>query len=426
MQSTLSRISDSITTAVLNVAIDVSKDHIHILPALPGWTRGVAVSCQTDVLLETFKGLKKEATERGFSGVRVICEPTGVYHEMPMAAAHRCGCELAFVDASKVAKAREIELGDRSKTDGRDPVGILGLAEREILQTYRQFDEVFEGLRQAGARYDRLDRERTRLKNRIRRLLRQVFPDFDFSRDFLYSASGQAIFDAFAFCPHRIAGLSLSKVDRRLRRRAPRIRRSSVDRLHKAARRSMAVAPTGVVQDVLIEELSDTWNDLQRALMRLEKTKKRIEDLYRRARLIDPKLPAPTRGVITAVGLGRLVGEIGPPSDFDSVGALYRYVGFNLIENSSGHHRGHVRISKGGRSRARVVLDQIVLPLVRKGQLYGDWYHHKRQVEKMPGNKAMAAAARKFLNTFWGWYRSGRDFDFDRVFTCESAYRKAA
>lgn len=45
----------------------------------------------------------------------------------------------------------------------------------------------------------------------------------------------------------------------------------------------------------------------------------------------------------------------------------------------------------------RAILTQMALPLVKRGRLYGAWYHHKTEIEKMPGNKAMTATGRKVL-----------------------------
>lgn len=69
-------------------------------------------------------------------------------------------------------------------------------------------------------------------------------------------------------------------------------------------------------------------------------------------------------------------------------------------------------------------LGQIVLPLVKRGNLYGTFYHKKK--EKMQyGNKVMTAVTRSFLRKFFGWYKNGGgEFKRDRFFTSYSLYRK--
>jgi hypothetical protein len=44
----------------------------------------------------------------------------------------------------------------------------------------------------------------------------------------------------------------------------------------------------------------------------------------------------------------------------------------------------------------------------------------------MPGNKAMTIVARHFLRKFFGWYRSGEEFNEQRFFTCKSRYVELA
>jgi hypothetical protein len=61
---------------------------------------------------------------------------------------------------------------------------------------------------------------------------------------------------------------------------------------------------------------------------------------------------------------------------------------------------------------------------VKRGRLYGEYYHYKKEVNKMPGNKAMTVVARHLLRKIYGWYRSGEGFDEKRFFTCKSEYRK--
>lgn len=64
------------------------------------------------------------------------------------------------------------------------------------------------------------------------------------------------------------------------------------------------------------------------------------------------------------------------------------------------------------------------MPLIRKQGLYGEYYHRKK--ETMPGIKAMTAVSRHFLKMLYGLYRTGNEFNKERVFTCESQIKLAA
>jgi transposase len=113
--------------------------------------------------------------------------------------------------------------------------------------------------------------------------------------------------------------------------------------------------------------------------------------------------------------LARILAETGPLTDFHAFRQLWRYGGLNLRPRQSGMMNGQQRQSKRGRSRLRHVLAQAVLKRVVRGQLYGEYYHRKRQ-SGMCGGKAMTAVARKFLKLLFGLERSPQDFDPQRVF----------
>ena len=100
---------------------------------------------------------------------------------------------------------------------------------------------------------------------------------------------------------------------------------------------------------------------------------------------------------------------------------LLRYAGINICMRQSGTYKGQNKISKKGRPLLRKILSQIVFPLVRRGCLYGEFYHHKRVA--MPGQKAMVVVMRSFLRKLHGWYRSARAFDAERFFTDHAEYQ---
>ena len=103
-----------------------------------------------------------------------------------------------------------------------------------------------------------------------------------------------------------------------------------------------------------------------------------------------------------------------------------RYAGLNLRERQSGMYRGKTKISKKGRPLLRKILGQAVMLLVRKDALYGDYYHRKKEEEKVCGRKIMTNVSRKFLKMLYGWYKSGDEFDVNRIFQCESEFKSAA
>lgn len=393
--------------------------------ARPGFAATWEIANATCEIRSTLTAILLLAREAGFTGLHVVVEPTGIYHKLLVRIARQLGCETSLVDAGHVAKMRVVIFGDRGKTDRRDPRAIEGVARAGRLIVDRQLPETYQLLRNWTTLYASAEAGMIECKSRIHRIIKLLFPDFGFSTDFLYGESGRAVFRAFAFNPHRIMAERPGRMLERLRKNS-KIMRGSVDRLRTQAQASSTSTPSGRPAEFLEFELKLAWEELDMHVSRRAQARAALEGLYDEAQQDDAQLPSAEPGVISKVALARLLGELGPLRDFSSWRQLLKMSGLNLCERKSGKFVGQTKISRTGRAGARAVLNQITLPLVKRDRLYGSYYHHKREVEKMPGNKAMTAVARKVLKMIWGLYQSKEKFDRTRVFTCASQFQIAA
>ena len=172
--------------------------------------------------------------------------------------------------------------------------------------------------------------------------------------------------------------------------------------------------------------MNQLMEDYWRHADRREAIIKRMVEILNRLRKKDSNIPQATEGVINDKQIARLLGETGPMGDFANWRMLMRYAGLNIRMRQSGMYSGQNKITKKGRPLLRKVVQQIALPLVKKNWIYGQYYHRKKEIEMMPGNKAMTCVARHFLKKFYGWYKSGTAFSQQRFFSCETQYKKAA
>lgn len=249
----------------------------------------------------------------------------------------------------------------------------------------------------------------------------QIFCDYSFGKDFLYTTSGRALISKYGCNPYHIVRAGKKRFERAMRRRAPRIRQTTLDRLWDNAETSARHEHATEHADLLELQVRQLWEEFLLHEQRKVDLQQRLTSLLQRLRQIDPHVPEPTPGVISAKNLARLIGETGPLGDFTSWRMLLRYAGINIRMRQSGTYKGQNRITKKGRPLLRKILSQIVLPLVRRTCLYGEFYHHKRLA--MPGQKAMVVVMRSFLKKLHGWYRSGRAFDAERYFTDHAEYK---
>lgn len=421
-------ISSPRATRPLVVSCDVGMHSIHVVcPALGAscFPRVYAIDNYTDPIRLELTALRDAAQADGHSEIRLVLEPTGVYDRLLVQIGRELGFDVKLVNGEDVAKMRQVIFGDFGKTDERDPRAIDAVATHGRLIKARDLPVVFRLMRGWGKIYQDAEDEIIEAKGRIHRCLKLLFPDFAFSTDFLYSASGDAIMRCYGWHPHRIVRDSLSRIFERLRKHS-RIMRRSVERLLTQARASTTSTPDGALGELAQQQLALAWEELQRHDERRAKARAKLEELYLEARTAESCLPEPVKGVVSLIGLARLFAEVGPLNDFASWRQVLRYGGLNLCERKSGKYVGQTKISRKGRPQLRRILNELVLPLVRRGSLYGEYYQRKTGVEKMEGTKAMTAVSRKLVKMIWGWTRSKDSFDAARVFTCRAAYAKAA
>jgi transposase len=411
---------------VMDVSVDVHKDTLNFF--FEAGNKEYVDECQNrSTVIEGRLGFCREiAAVNGMKTLRIICEPTGEYHKKLFRTARRMGFDTCFVNAEAVAKFRVIETNDTGKTDTKDPRVIRTLGRLNKVVVDRTISEDYMVLRKLGMMYDEGDQANTRLRCRIDRLLVELFCDYSFKKDFLYTPSGMALVEVYGCNPYRIAKAGYGRFSARMRKAAPRIREESHRRLWDDTQNSVH---TGQPEEYVatleshLRQLIDEWDGQKK---RKEDTIRRMIEVLARLREKDPLIPPPTFGVISDKNMARLLGETGPLGDFPHWRTLMRYAGLNIRMRQSGKYQGLNKISKKGRPLLRRVLQNIALPLVRKGCLYGSYYAQKKDQAKMPGNKAMTCVARHFLKKFYGWYKSGEAFDEARFFSCESQYKAVA
>jgi len=411
---------------VVDIAVDVHKDILNFFFEINGREYTDECRNRTAVIEKKLLVYHKIGLEHGRKGLRVICEPTGQFQNKLMRTARRLGFLSNYVNAESVAKFRVVESNDSNKTDKKDPRVISTLGKLNKVVKFRMIGEEYLMLRKLHKIYDECDVAITSHRCRISKLLVELFCDYSFKKDFLYSNSGLALIEQYGCNPYRIVEDGYDVFCRKMKKAAPRIMSRSLKRLWEDASSSVLnEMPPGYVQ-VLEEYLYDRLENYFNVLERKERITEQMLTILEKLRQDDPLIPPPTPNVISEKNLARLLAETGPLSDFEHWRKLMRYAGLNLKTRQSGTFQGQNKISKKGRKLFRKVLQAIALPLVKRDRLYGEFYHKKREETKMPGNKAMTVVARHLLRKIYGWYRSGEAFDEQRFFVCKSRYEKLA
>lgn len=411
---------------MMDVSVDVHKEVLNFFFEVGDKEYSDECQNRTMAIMGKLEACRQIAESHGIQTLRVLCEPTGQYHTKLLRTARNMGYRTSFVSTESVARFRVIETNDTGKTDTKDPRVIRTLGQLNKVITHRTIPEEYMRLRKLGTMYDEVDQANTRLRCRIDRLLVELFCDYSFKKDFLYTPSGLGLVTAYGCNPYRIVKAGYTRFSARMTKAAPRIRKESLQRLWEDAVSSVRNGqPEGYIT-AMETHLGHLIADWMVQMKRKEDLVRDMIEVLNRLRGEDPRIPPATFGVINDKNMARLLGETGPLSDFPHWRTLMRYGGLNIRMRQSGKYQGLNKISKKGRPLMRRILQHIVLPLVREGYLYGAYYAQKKNEAKMPGNKAMTCVARHFLKKFYGWYKSGEAFNLQRFFSCETQSRKVA
>lgn len=337
---------------VLDVAVDVGMDELHFETVIGGEIIEKEIANRSDTISVMLRWTLNKAKQAGFNQIRIVAEPTGIYHELLFRIAVKMKLQTTFVRGEAVKKMSKILFNDRGKTDERDPKAIRELADRDIVFKHRRLPETYQLMRRFNVIYDVAEKGIIEAKCRIHRCLKTMFPDLSYGVGFVYSNSGRAIMQCYGYDPHAITRAGLKRATKRLKVLVPRIRKRTIERLIEYATASVASTPPGRMNEVRSIELRLTWEDMELHEKRRSEAADALRLLYDEARADDPNLPKPIKGVATKLSLARLIAEVGPLSDFKNWRQILKMVGLNLCERKSGKYKGKTKISKAGRHRA--------------------------------------------------------------------------
>ena len=409
------------TTDVFNVCCDVHKDTLYFLARCPGVEYSTTCHNRTRTVQKQLDEYIATAREHGFDIARVVCEPTGEYDRILLRTARRLGCQTTYVNTENVSKFRQIETNDNGKSDTKDPHVIASLAEMGRMLRIRIQSPKYMTLRKLGSFSEDLEVRIVQIKGRLNRLLVDLFCDYDMDKDFLYGKGGKALLKSYGCNPYRIVRSGYKRFERKMRLSAKGIWTKTIKKLWSAAESSVLHQLPPEYVEVLVQRVMDLYADYEKQAETQAKTEKQMIEILQKLREEDSNIPPETPHIISEKNAAKLLAETGYLGDFSSAKQLLRYGGLNLRIRESGKYQGNTKTSKKGRRRIRKVLGNILLPLVPRHKFYGDFYHSKRDVDHMCGNKAMVVVMRNFLKKYWGWYKTGGgQFNEERWFNCES------
>ncbi len=351
---------------------------------------------------------EKLKTENNKTKVTIGCEPTGHYWFAFAKYVTDHQKELVMVNPFSVKKIKELDDNSPKKTDSKDPKTIAKLVVDGRYSIPYMPEGIYAEIRDLVYSRDRIVKQHNISANRIQRWLAIHFPEYLGIYTRFDAASGLTVLEK-APLPKDVIALGVGGIkklwhDKKMRGRGVTEVRAKT--LVDAAHNSIGLdggAGTRSELYMLLEE-HRLWTS------QIEAVEKAIEEAVLKVKYVEKLLAIKGVGIITIAGF---VAEIGDIRRFKSPKQIQKYAGLELVENSSGKHKGRSRISKRGRRKLRRILYQVMIPLLASNREFRSVYDYyvTRVKNPLKCRQAMVAVSCKLIRVFYAVLTKGMDYD---------------
>lgn len=346
--------------------------------------------------------------ENNKTAVLIGCEPTGHYWFAFAKYVNDHQKTLVMVNPFSVKKIKELDDNSPGKTDAKDPKTIAKLVVDGRYSIPYMPEGIYAEIRDLVYSRDRIMKQHNISANRIQRWLAIHFPEYLGLYTRFDAASGLAVLEK-APLPKDVIALGVNGIRRIWHEKKMRGRGVTEDRaktLVEAAHNSVGIAGgTGTKSELymLLEE-HRLWTS------QLEVVNKVLEETILKVQYAEKLLAIKGVGIITIAGF---IAEVGDIRRFDSPKQIQKYAGLELVENSSGKHKGRTRISKRGRRKLRKILYQVMVPLLARNKEFRAIYDYyvTRVKNPLKRRQAMIAVSCKLIRVFYTVLTKGVDYD---------------
>lgn len=332
------------------------------------------------------------ATEAGFAGIVLGCEPTGHRWKPLLDRARARGIELVCVNPMLVNRGREEEDFTRDRSDFKDATIIAKRVSELRCYVPYQLEGHWCRLRHLGARRDNQLVAATAARQCLRDLLECVWPAvLQVAARPLDAIAWRAAMSVSTF-PEVIAAMTYEAfadaVGVELTRWGGTRRNHRVLRAIHAA----AVQPGGVPgeRDAACERAEFALADWYRALEQLTEVETRMLACLDALELDELATSIPG---VSPVGVAAILAQTGDPDRYDSARTWVKHAGLCPRDNESGTFAGTTTISRRGRPALRTAAWRAVWSALQHNPVYRARYEHLTTRANNPLRDGQARAA---------------------------------
>jgi len=390
----------SITEKTLVIGIDIAKE---VQYARAFNYRGVEVGKVKpfENTAEGFKAFKEWtkalAKENQMNEIIVGLEPTGHYWFNLGSFLRNLGIKLVLVNPFHVKRSKELDDNSQTKNDLKDPKTIAKLViDGRYSEPYIP-EGIYSDLRIAMNMKESLSKNLNIIRNKVDHWLDKYFPEFN---DVFADWEGKAaLISLNEFpTPEKVLLAGVQQIVETWKKSVKRgLGLNRAVRLVEAAKISV-----GIEEGIRMaeKELKGNLEQYNLYLKQYEELEKEIEEMALQIPGVKEMLTIKGVGIMTAAGF---VSEVGDIKRFTHPSQIQKLAGLNLIENSSGKHKGKTSISKRGRARLRALLFRVAMPLVSKNDEFKmlHEYYTSRKENPLKKKQSLILLCCKLIRIFF-------------------------
>ncbi|WHE06254.1 IS110 family transposase [Thermoanaerobacterium thermosaccharolyticum] len=403
-----------ITEKTLIVGVDIAKE-IHHARAFDfrGIEYGKRIEFSNDIdgMKRFLKWAADIMNKSNKEHLMVGMEPTGHYWLCFAQFLRDKNHKVVLVNPFHVKRSKEFDDNSPTKNDRKDPKTIAMLVKDGRYVEPNIPEGIYSELRIAVDIRERLTKDLNKIKNRVARWLDIYFPEFN--KVFADWEGKAALITLKEFpTPAKILGIGAEEILAAWKKevnRAVGIKRAL--KLVEAASESVGKRDGIEMAEIEIKIILEQYEMLVKQFKKIES---KIEELFMQVPGASEMLGIKGIGVITAA---TFIAEVGDITRYEHPKQIQKLAGYNLVENSSGQHKGQTTISKRGRRRLRSALYKMIMPILANNKEFQELhkYYTTRKENPLKKKQSMIVLCCKLIRVFFVILKKGVKYNGNKM-----------
>ena len=314
-----------------------------------------------------------------------------------------------------VKNSKEFDDNCQTKSDKKDCMTIARLIkDARFFEPYLP-EGVWAELRNLSNTRAEIVRKRNAVKNRLIATMDEYFPEYTKVFKQIFSRTSEEILKECPFSED-IKILGKEGLLKHIRETVKRgYSKKQVEKIYELAKESIGV--TEGVKGARLQ-LNMYIEEAKLIEKQIKMTEQELERQLKETGFYENLISIQGIGIVSAA---TFVGEVGDINRFDSYEQIRRYAGLNLVESSSGNHKGKTTISKRGRSLLRSILYRMGFTMINKNEEIKELYKYltTRKENQLKKKQAIVAVIGKILQIIYAVVTKNEEYKATRVFTQE-------